>query len=47
MVMFGLVETWLSVMLLPATKPKAVDEAVFTVPLVVPPATELIVVSVE
>jgi hypothetical protein len=36
MVMLGDVEAWDSVMFAPATRPKAVDDAVFTVPLVAP-----------
>lgn len=45
--MFGLVEFCESVMLLPATNPNAEDEAVFTVPLVAPPAALVIETSVE
>jgi hypothetical protein len=37
MVMFGLVLSWLRLMFGPAIKPQAVDDAVFSVPLVVPP----------
>jgi len=42
MVIFGLVDSWLRVMFGPATRPKAVEDAVFTVPEVVPPAIEAI-----
>ena len=45
MVTLGPVLTCDSVMLGPATKPKAVDEAVFTVPEVAPPMVVAIVVS--
>jgi hypothetical protein len=42
MVILGLVEFWDRVMLLPATKPNAVEDAVFAVPEVAPPAAEVI-----
>jgi hypothetical protein len=45
--MFGLVEFWLRVILLPATKANALEEAVLTVPEVAPPNVEVIVVSTE
>jgi hypothetical protein len=45
--MLGLVEFWLRVILDPATSPKAVEDAVLTVPEVVPPAIELIVVRTD
>jgi len=38
-VTFGLVESWDKVMFGPATNPKAVEDAVFTVPELAPPAT--------
>jgi hypothetical protein len=47
MVMLGLVESWDNVMLAPATSAKAVDEAVFAVPLVAPPAADVIVCSID
>lgn len=47
MVMFGPVEFWDSVMKLPATRANADDEAVLTVPVVVPPATLLIVCRMD
>lgn len=43
----GLVESWLNVMFGPATNENAVDEAVFTVPDVAPPAVDAIATSVE
>jgi len=46
-VMVGLVDSWLNVMLFPATNPKAVDEAVLAVPEVVPPAMLEIDTNVE
>ena len=46
-VMFGLVEFWLRLMPLPATKPNAVDDAVLSVPDDVPPATDPIVVNTD
>jgi hypothetical protein len=46
-VIFGLVLNWDRVMLLPATRAKAEDEAVFAVPLVAPPAALVIEVSTD
>ena len=46
-VILGLVEFWLRVILLPATRANAVEDAVFTVPEVAPPAAEVIVVRTD
>jgi hypothetical protein len=46
-VMFGLVLFWDNVMLFPATNPNPVEEAVFAVPTVAPPAAVVIDTSVE
>ena len=44
-VIFGLVDSWLSVIFDPATSAKAVEDAVFAVPEVAPPAADVMVVS--
>jgi hypothetical protein len=43
----GFVDSWLRVMLFPATNPKAEDDAVFAVPEVAPPTAVVIETSVE
>ena len=45
MVIAGFVDSWLSVIFDPATSAKAVEDAVFAVPEVAPPAADVMVVS--